>query len=524
ADGELSLVELSPRATSMTQYAAASLRYLPGEATALARAIVDPLTSVPGACDPSGLAEARRLAGAGKVVVVVGRPSLAEDEALVAEAVQILSHGLPDATFLPALRRGNVMGALDMGLSPGLLPGRVGLEPGRQWFTEAWGALPGARGLGTTGMLASAAGSGGEGGSASEAGSTRIRALVILGADLLTDFPDAALAERGIAGCDFVVSVASSPGPMTERADVVLPAAEAHERPGTTTNVEGRISRLGQKVVPPGQAWPDWIIATELAVHLGSDLHLDSLTEAWNEIEHVAPAYRGITGSVLDSPEGTDGVVAPLASTPVALRRRPATTPLDPIAFPGVESVERQGAPPRAGLAELPTAGTEGLVRPRASTRRASDDPPALGPAPTTPTGPAAVPETGTTVPTMLSGPADLAVPHVAPTDSYSMRLVASRRLYDRGSAVGAVEVLAGLVADAELRVNPHDLDDLGLSTGARVRVRTAATSLVLEAVPDPSLPRNVVAADFNVPLAEGTVADLIDITSPVTELRLETP
>ena len=60
------------------------------------------------------------------VVVVLGRPSLAEDGALVAEAAAALAEAWPAARFLPALRRGNVMGALDMGLAPGLLPG-----PGR---------------------------------------------------------------------------------------------------------------------------------------------------------------------------------------------------------------------------------------------------------------------------------------------------------------------------------------------------------------------------------------------------------
>jgi hypothetical protein len=54
------------------------------------------------------------------------------------------------------------------------------------------------------------------------------------------------------------------------------------------------------------------------------------------------------------------------------------------------------------------------------------------------------------------------------------------------------------------------------------VRVRTASASAVLTVVPDASLPRKVVAADFNVPLDEGTVGDLIDTGSPVVELRLE--
>ena len=80
----------------------------------------------------------------------------------------------------------------------------------------------------------------------------RVRSLIVLGADPLSDFPDRGLAGRALDNVDFVVAVASSPGAITERADVILPAAEAHERPGTTTNIEGRISRLGQKLVPPG--------------------------------------------------------------------------------------------------------------------------------------------------------------------------------------------------------------------------------------------------------------------------------
>jgi len=511
ADGDLELVELSPQATSLTRHAAVSLRYLPGAAAELAKAVVDPGAAVPPGADPADLTEARRLAGAGKVVIVVGRPSLAEDGALVADAVQVLARALPDATFLPALRRGNVMGALDMGMAPGLLPGRVGLEPGRQWFSEAWGKVPDARGLGTTEILRSAAGE--AGGSDPATGTddrSRVRALVILGADPLTDFPDAGLARRGLAGADFVVSVATSPGPLCAHADVVLPAAEAHERPGTTTNIEGRISRLGQKLVQPGQSWPDWMIAAELAVHLDADLHLDSVTEVWNEIERLAPAYRGIAKSILDAPGATDGVVAPLTVTPVAFSRRPASPLLDPIAFPGVESVEQQGAPPRAGLAEARTAGIAangttsgaGSDRPRADTEADDVTPP----------------------PPILAGPFEINVPRVVNTDSYSMRLIASRRLYDRGAGVDAVPVLAGLVPESPLRVNPHDLDDLGVGAGGNVKVRTATTSMVLAAVPDPSLPRRVVATDFNVPLAEGTVADLIDATSPVVELRLETP
>jgi NADH-quinone oxidoreductase subunit G len=491
-DGHLDLVELSPSATALTQYAAVSLRYSPGEATGLVRGLVDPSGATPPGLDPDTLARARELVGARDVVVVVGRPSVAEDGALVAEAAQELARALPGARFLPALRRGNVHGALDMGLAPGVLPGRVALDEGRAWFVEAWGSVPEQRGRDTAGILAAAAGDPAEG--------ARVRSLVILGADPLGDFPDAGLARRALDGAEFVVAVASAPGTVTEVADVVLPAAEAHERPGTTTNLEGRISRLGQKLVPPGQAWPDWMIASELAVHLEVDLGLDSVGDVWDEIERLAPAYRGITRAVLDGPGTGDGVVAPLVASAVSLGRRGASARLDPIAVPGVESVERQGAPPRAGLAEPPTAG----IGPGRRGDGADDGAPPR-PAP-------------------LSGPVDLAVPHAVPNDRYSHRLVAARVLYDRGAAVAAVPALAALVVTAPLRANPLDLDELGVTSGSSVRVRTATASTVQTVVADDSLPRKVVAADFNVPLDEGTIADLIDASAPVVELRLETP
>ena len=82
----------------------------------------------------------------------------------------------PDAVFLPALRRANVNGALDMGLAPGVLPGRVGLEEGREWFAGSWSTLPAEPGLDTEGILRAAA-------------DGRLDVLVLLGADPLVDFP-----------------------------------------------------------------------------------------------------------------------------------------------------------------------------------------------------------------------------------------------------------------------------------------------------------------------------------------------
>ena len=124
---------------------------------------------------------------------------------------------------------------------------------------------------------------------------TDIHALVLLGADPLADFPDRGLARRALDAVAFTVAVDTFANPSVRGADVVLPAAGFAERPGTTTNIEGRVTRLGQKVTAPGTARPDWMIAVELATRLGSDLGFDSLDAIAAEIERLAPSHAGLT-------------------------------------------------------------------------------------------------------------------------------------------------------------------------------------------------------------------------------------
>ena len=82
------------------------------------------------------------------------------------------------------------------------------------------------------------------------------------------------------------------------------------------------------------------------------------------------------------------------------------------------------------------------------------------------------------------------------------MRLVASRALYDLGAAVAEVPALAGLVEPAgPCGPTPTTSTTWGWRPVARCGCAPATASLVVEVVPDPSLPRKVVAADFNVPL-----------------------
>jgi len=244
------------------------------------------------------LAGAAELLGTGPVVVVVGRPSVAESVDATAEAIGALA-GLSNVGFLTALRRGNVHGALDMGLAPGVLPGRVSLNAGRPWFTAAWGAVPEARGFDALGIMEAAA-------------ANRIQAMVLLGADPTSDFPDRTLARRALAGVGFTVVVDLFLTDAALHADVVLPVSSWGERPGTTTNIEGRVTRLGQKVTGAGTTRPDWMVAVELALRMGADLGFDTLDGIAAEIAALAPSHLGLTPDRLAQSSARDGLVVPL--------------------------------------------------------------------------------------------------------------------------------------------------------------------------------------------------------------------
>lgn len=463
------IIELSPRRTGMSPYTTASLRYAPGGAAELVRAVLaGEHPRVAAALE----ARDKEVAGGPSVVVVLGRPSLAEGDTSVAEAARMLA-GLDGVAFLSGLRRANVHGALDLGLSPGVLPGRVTLDAGREWFERHWGAaLPAATGLDTAGILDAAT-------------HGRIGALVLLGADPIADFPDSGAALRGVEHARFVVAVDTFLTASARRADVILPAASYAERRGTTTNLEGRITWLGQMVTAPGVAWPDWMIASELAARLGVDLGLSSLEEIWAEIEVVSPLHRGVGYSLLGSSAARDGVVVPLGSAPMSRPRL-----LDPMADPGIGTTESHLFPP------TPMAVQD---RPQFDDDHADAVPPAM-----------------LTLPAATS--ASPAAP--APAAPGELRLVAYRTLWDGGTAVANSPSLSGLHPAAAVHVRPEALAAAGVEAGDVVRVTSGRGSLELPAVADADLAEGSVAVIFNLPGSRA--GDVIDSRGPVTTVTLQ--
>ena len=104
-----------------------SLAVAPGEAGVVAERLMNAVAGGAGADSDAQNAIGRAAAvlreREGNVVVVLGRSSLAERPDATLRAAAALAN-LPQVAFLSALRRGTVHGALEVGLAPGLLPGR----------------------------------------------------------------------------------------------------------------------------------------------------------------------------------------------------------------------------------------------------------------------------------------------------------------------------------------------------------------------------------------------------------------
>ncbi len=479
------LVDLAPVAHPLSEHAAAIVRTVPGEP--LVTSVHDEITRV---------TQGR----SGPVVVVIGRGNLAASAASVVGAAAELAR-LHDVRFLSALRRGNVHGALDAGLAPGFLPGRTSLDEGRAWFGEHWGDLPAEPGLDTEGILRAAA-------------DGKVRVLVLVGADPISDFPDATLVRRALDAVDTVIVVDAFDSESTTRADVFLPATLWGEKAGTVTNLEGRVQRLGRKVAPEGTAMDDWRIAAELALRLGRDLDLATVDEVTDELARVAPAFTGVTADL--TKHARDGVVLPMAAhlAEIVLRTRDLSimaddgsgTSWDPIKVEGVAVddavVTDEGIQAAAGTDADPESGEPAAGGDVVAAADTIDATPAID------------------APALHRWDRLGPQPEAPGRDAYALRLVVGRALYDEGRLVSETPLLQRLVAELCLRVHPSDLARIGVDSGGQVKVTSTRGSQVVAVRSDAGVPAGIACMDFSADALGAAL--LVDAGTPVVDLRVE--
>jgi anaerobic selenocysteine-containing dehydrogenase len=452
-----SLIEFTFGPSALRSLATVSMPVRPGEAHVVAKALAtsDGKVAKDSTVTDTQLDAARRLIGENGdgVVFIVGRPNMAESANVIESATRTLAEAFPAATFLPALPRANVRGALDMGLGPRLRPGRGYDEKceGRSTLEQLEALRAGEQ-----------------------------KAVLLLGGCLLGNVLDVEGATAALDAAKVVV-VAGHGGKTLAYADVVLPAAVQHERHGTVTNIEGRVTNVTAKIVAPGSAWPDVAIAAELAEACGQSLGIDSVELCAKVIEETT-GYPAL--SIMNDVSDEGAVVG-------RVRDRVERRPLDPMAFPGIRSTNT------VGLGELTGALIENSVHAGATQKVATLDALPVG--------------------------RGVDVGHY---DAYGLALNISRRLYDHGIMMQGSPALANLVAKTTALLNHFDLDRLGLATGDEVQVNAPSGPISLPVAMNDDTPRGTLGLVFGGVDTEGhdgATAKLYDPSVVITQLKLAT-
>ena len=104
--------------------------------------------------------------------------------------------------------------------------------------------------------------------------------------------------------------------------------------------------------------------------------------------------------------------------------------------------------------------------------------------------------------------------------NSYDYRLVVSRKLYDNAVGTAKSPSLAHLASGSQLHLHSLDVERVGSTDGADVKVTSKRASMVFTVVADDTVVRGSAWVPFNQP--GPSIGELIDSTEAVTDVRVE--
>jgi formate dehydrogenase major subunit len=193
--------------------------------------------------------------------------------------------GITGGGVNPLRGQNNVQGACDMGGLPDVYSGyQKVIDPDvRRRMAEAWKVetLSDQPGMKATQMIPAAH-------------DGTLKALYVIGENPLVSDPDVNHAEKSLNNLDFLVVQDIFLTETAQLADVVLPSACFAEKDGTFANTERRVQRVRKALDPPGQAWDDWKICSEIATRMGYPMAYDNSRQIMEELSRVTPSYAGI--------------------------------------------------------------------------------------------------------------------------------------------------------------------------------------------------------------------------------------
>jgi NADH-quinone oxidoreductase chain G len=139
------------------------------------------------------------------------------------------------------------------------------------------------------------------------AASQGIRALYIMGENVLLSLPDAGRLKKALSMPELVIVQDSFFTETAELAHVLLPSLSWAERDGTYTNMEGRTQRLLRALDASGKE--DWKIVAEISRRLGYEMNYNEEKDIFSRMASVESCYHDLSfGNLECSDRGQDSV------------------------------------------------------------------------------------------------------------------------------------------------------------------------------------------------------------------------
>lgn len=185
----------------------------------------------------------------------------------------------------PLRGQNNVQGAADMGIQPHQGPGYSDLTDSKviEYYSKFYKTPhPTSKGLKIPEML-----------EASRHG--KIKAMWIIGEDILQTDPNICDVKRALSNLDFLVVQELFMTETAKKANVILPAACSFEKDGTFTNSERRIQRVNKSVEPIAGTKPDGQIIVDMMRRFGYDQCDYSAKNILDEISKIVTFFEGVT-------------------------------------------------------------------------------------------------------------------------------------------------------------------------------------------------------------------------------------
>ncbi|MCH8312751.1 MAG: molybdopterin-dependent oxidoreductase [Nitrospinae bacterium] len=160
----------------------------------------------------------------------------------------------------------------------------------------------------------------------------KLKILYIAGEDPLHSYYKASLVKEALQNVPFLVVQDVFMTETAKMADIILPTSTFAEKDGTQTNMTRHVQRVKSATLPQGLSKPDFDIFCDIAETLGKPFEHDTVEEVQEEIESIAPIYKGMM-------PGTDSKQWPASSF--------VEKPEFQICQTFVESDEKEGYPYR---------------------------------------------------------------------------------------------------------------------------------------------------------------------------------